>query len=103
MAAAKRFDKLETERVLTFEHVIADLMPFTDTPFALDVQLGQTRMTIGELLELDVGSLVELKKSAGEPMDVLSKGRVLMRGEVTVLEDTLGLRIVEIVDPNRRI
>lgn len=100
---AKRSDKLEGERVLTFEHVIAELVPFLDTPFQLDVQLGQTHMTIGELLELDVGSLVELKKSAGEPMDVLCKGRVIMRGEVTVLEDTLGLRIVEIVDPNRRI
>jgi flagellar motor switch protein FliN/FliY len=101
--ANKRTDKLETDRVLTFEGVITELMPFIDTPFALEIQLGLTRMTIRELLELDSGSIVELKKSAGEPMDVLSKGRVLMRGEVTVLEDTLGLRIVEIVDPNRKV
>jgi flagellar motor switch protein FliN/FliY len=60
-------------------------------------------MTIRELLELDVGSLVELKKSAGEPMDVLCKGRAVMRGEVTVLEDSLGLRIVEIIDPRRKV
>lgn len=101
--AGKRNDKLDNERVVTFEHVIAELMPFIDTPFALDVQLGQTRMTIRDLLDLDIGSIVELRKSAGEPMDVLCKGRVLMRGEVTVLEDTLGLRIVEIVDPNRKV
>ncbi len=101
--ANKRNDKFDTDRVLTFESVVAELMPFIDTPFALEIQLGQTRMTIRDLLELDLGSVVELKKSAGEPMDVLSKGKVLMRGEVTVLEDSLGLRIVEIVDPNRRV
>lgn len=101
--AGKRNDKLDGERVVTFEHVIAELMPFIDTPFSLDVQLGQTRMTIRDLLDLDLGSIVELRKSAGEPMDVLCKGRVLMRGEVTVLEDTLGLRIVEIVDPSRKV
>jgi flagellar motor switch protein FliN/FliY len=99
----KRNDRLDTERVVTFEHVIEDLMPFIDTPFRLEIQLGQTRMTIRDLLDLDVGSIVELKKSAGEPMDVICKGRPLMRGEVTVLEDTLGLRIVEIVDPNRKV
>lgn len=101
--AIKRTDKVESERVLTFENVVTELLPFIDTPFALEIQLGQTRMTIRELLELDTGSVVELKRSAGEPMDVLSKGRVLMRGEVTVLEDTLGLRIVEIVHPNKKV
>ena len=101
--SAKRNDRLETDRVVTFEHVIADLMPFIDTPFKLEIQLGQTRMTIRDLLDLEVGSIVELKKSAGEPMDVICKGRPLLRGEVTVLEDSLGLRIVEIVDPNRKV
>jgi len=101
--AIKRNDKVESDRVLTFESVVTELMPFIDTPFALEIQLGQTRMTIRELLELDTGSVVELKRSAGEPMDVLSKGKVLMRGEVTVLEDTLGLRIVEIVHPHKKV
>ena len=100
---AKRTDRLDTERVLTFESVINDFMPFIDTRFRLEIQLGSATMTIRELLDLDVGSLVELKKSAGEPMDVLCKGRTLMRGEVTVLEDSLGLRIVEIIDPNRKV
>lgn len=100
---AKRNERLETDRVLTFESVIAELMPFIDTRFRLEIQLGSATMTIRELLDLDVGSLVELKKSAGEPMDVLCKGRTVMRGEVTVLEDTLGLRIVEIIDPHRKV
>ena len=100
---AKRIDRLDTDRVLTFENVIAELMPFIDTRFRLEIQLGTATMTIRELLDLDVGSLVELKKSAGEPMEVLCKGRSVMRGEVTVLEDSLGLRIVEIIDPHRKV
>ena len=100
---AKRGDRLDTDRVLTFENVITELMPFIDTRFRLEIQLGTATMTIRELLDLDVGSLVELKKSAGEPMEVLCKGRTIMRGEVTVLEDSLGLRIVEIIDPHRKV
>jgi len=100
---AKRNEKLETDRVITFENVITELMPFIDTGFKLEIQLGSTRMSIRDLLELELGSIVELKKSAGEPMDVLCKGRAIMRGEVTVLEDSLGLRIVEIIDPNRKV
>jgi len=99
----KRGDRLETDRVLSFEQVVADLMPFIDTPLRMEIQLGQARLTIRELLELEPGSLVELKKSAGEPMDVLCKERVIIRGEVTVLEDSLGLRVTEIVDPERKV
>lgn len=101
--AIKRSTKLEQEKVLTFEEVVTEMMPFIDTGLKLEVQLGQARMTIRDLLDLDTGSIVELKKSAGEPMDVLVKGRVLLRGEVTVLEDSLGLRITEIVDPSKKV
>jgi flagellar motor switch protein FliN/FliY len=100
---ARRQERLDGDRTLSFETVVAELMPYIDTSLRLEVQLGQARLTIRELLELEPGSLVELKKSAGEPMDVLSKNRVLMKGEVTVLEDNLGLRITEIVDPNKKI
>ena len=100
---AKRNDRLDTDRVLTFESVITDFMPFIDNRFRLEIQLGSATMTIRDLLDLEVGSLVELKKSAGEPMDVLCKGRAVMRGEVMVLEDSLGLRIVEIIDPHRKV
>jgi len=99
----KRGDRIEGDRALSFEQVVAEVMPFIDTPLRLEIQLGQTRMTIRDLLELESGSLVELKKSAGEPMDVLCKNRVIIRGEVTVLEDSLGLRVTEIVDSDRKV
>lgn len=101
--ASKRPDRLEATQSVSFEQVIKDLMPVIDTPFRLEIQLGHTRMTVREFLDLDTGGLVELKKSAGEPMEVLCKERVIMRGEVTVLEDTLGLRVTEIVDPSKRV
>jgi len=83
--------------------VINDLIPVIDTPFRLNIDLGQTKMTIRDLLELEVGSIIELKKSAGEPMDVLIRNKAIMKGEVTVLEDSLGLRIVDIIDINRKV
>jgi flagellar motor switch protein FliN/FliY len=101
--AIKRGDRIESDRVLSFEQVVAEVMPFIDTPLRMEIQLGQARMTIRDLLELEPGSLVELKKSAGEPMDVLCKDRVIIRGEVTVLEDSLGLRVTEIVDSDRKV
>jgi flagellar motor switch protein FliN/FliY len=99
----KRPEKTDVDKTLTFLNVINDLMPVIDTPFRLNIDLGETKMTIRELLELEVGSIIELKKSAGEPMDVLVRNKVLMKGEVTVLEDSLGLRIVDIVDSNRKV
>ncbi|MCL1893910.1 MAG: flagellar motor switch protein FliN [Holophagaceae bacterium] len=99
----KRTDKSDAEKTATFIGVISDLMPVIDTPFRLNINLGETKMTIQDLLDLEVGSIVELKKSAGEPMDVLVRNRAIMKGEVTVLEDSLGLRIVEIIDISRKV
>jgi len=101
--ATKRPDKSETDKTTKFTDVIADLMPLIETPFLLNINLGETKMTIQDLLDLDVGTIIELKKSAGEPMEVLVKNRAVMRGEVTVLEDSLGLRIVEIIDISRKV
>jgi flagellar motor switch protein FliN/FliY len=99
----KRHEKTDTDKAATFLSVINDLLPIIDTPFSLSIDLGETKMTIQDLLDLEVGSIIELKKSAGEPMDVLVKNKPIMRGEVTVLEDSLGLRIVEIIDIFRKV
>jgi flagellar motor switch protein FliN/FliY len=99
----KRPEKTDVDKTFTFLNVINDLMPVIDTPFRLNIDLGETKMTIRDLLELEVGSIIELKKSAGEPMDVLVRNKAIMKGEVTVLEDSLGLRIVDIIDSNRRV
>ena len=89
-ALLRREDRAPAPR---FEDVVADLMPFMDTRLRLEIRLCLARLSVRELLDLEAGSLV----------DVLCKERVLMRGELTVLEDTLGLRITEIVDAERRV
>jgi flagellar motor switch protein FliN/FliY len=64
-----------------------------DVNTSLAVQLGQTRMTIRDLLRLKRGSLVRLKRMAGEPVDVLVNTKLLAKGEVTVVDDRLAVRI----------
>jgi len=67
------------------------------------VELGRVTMLIRELLEVGTGSIVELQKAAGEPVEVLVNGRLIARGEVVVVEDNFAVRITEILSPAERI
>jgi len=64
-----------------------------DLNLPISVQLGQTRMTIRELLNLKKGKLVQLNRMAGEPVDVFIGGKLLAKGEITVVDDRLSVRI----------
>ena len=64
-----------------------------DVNLPISVQLGQTTMTIRELLNLKKGKLVQLKRMAGEPVDVFIDGKLLAKGEITVVDDKLSVRI----------
>ncbi|MCH8493145.1 MAG: flagellar motor switch protein FliN [Idiomarina sp.] len=80
-----------------------DLDIIMDIPVKLSVELGRTRITIKQLLELAQGSVVELEGLAGEPMDILINGYLIAQGEVVVLDDKYGIRITEIVTPAERV
>ncbi|WP_353851268.1 flagellar motor switch protein FliN [Microbulbifer sp.] len=82
---------------------IRDLEMVMDIPVKLSVELGRTRITIKQLLELAQGSVIELDGLAGEPMDILINGYLVAQGEVVVIEDKYGIRITEIVTPQERI
>ena len=69
-----------------------------DVPVELSVELGRTRMTIGETLALGPGSIVALNRLAGEPVDLLVNGTPIARGEVVVIDDVFGLRVTQIVE-----
>jgi flagellar motor switch protein FliN/FliY len=73
-----------------------------DVTVALTAELGRATMSIGELLKLNVGSVVELDRLVSEPVELLARGVRLARGEVVVVEDRFAVRIKEIVDPKRR-
>ena len=67
------------------------------------VELGRTKMTIEEILKLGPGSVVELEKLAGEPVDVLVNDWLIARGEVVVIDDRFGVRITDVIPPAQRI
>ncbi|HEY7725417.1 MAG TPA: flagellar motor switch protein FliN [Anaeromyxobacteraceae bacterium] len=74
-----------------------------DVPLDLSVELGRARMSIQDLLALAPGSVVELDKVAGEPLDILVNDRLVARGEAVVVNDKFGIRITDIVSPQERI
>lgn len=74
-----------------------------DIPVKLNVDLGRTRITIKQLLELTQGSVVELDGLAGDPMDILINGYLVAQGEVVVVDNKYGIRIIEITTPSERI
>lgn len=80
-----------------------DLEMVMDIPVKLTVELGRTRITIKQLLELAQGSVVELEGLAGEPMDILINGYLIAQGEVVVVDDKYGIRITEIITPSERV
>lgn len=73
-----------------------------DVPLRISVELGRTRMSVRQVLELQSGSVVELDRMAGEPVDVIVNDQLMARGEVVVVDDKFGIRITEIVTPNQR-
>jgi len=74
-----------------------------DLPLTVTVELGRCKMLIGELLQLGQGSVVELVKFAGEPMDVFINQKLIAKGEVVVVNEKFGVRLTDIVSPAERI
>ena len=74
-----------------------DLRRLSDVPVEVAVEMGRTKMTVGETLELRHGSIVALDRMAGEPVDLLVNGTPIARGEVVVIDEQFGLRITDVV------
>ena len=73
-----------------------------DIPVSLTVELGRTKISIRNLLQLAHGSVVELDGLAGEPMDILVNGTLIAQGEVVVVNDKFGIRLTDIITPQER-
>ncbi|MCK9284404.1 MAG: flagellar motor switch protein FliN [Rhodocyclaceae bacterium] len=73
-----------------------------DIPVQLTVELGHTRISIRNLLQLAHGSVVDLDAMAGEPLDVLVNGTLIAQGEVVVVNDKFGIRLTDIITPSER-
>jgi len=74
-----------------------------DVPLDVAVEIGRTRVAIRDLLQLGQGSVLELAKAAGEPLDVLINGRRVARGEAVMVNDRFGVRLTDIISPSERL
>ena len=74
-----------------------------DVPVTLSLEVGRTKMTVGNLLRLRQGSVVELDRLAGEPLDVLVNGQLVARGEIVVINDKFGIRLIDVISPMDRL
>ncbi len=74
-----------------------------DIPLEVSVELGRTRILISELLQLGQGSVVELSKLAGEPLEILVNQKLVARGEVVVVNEKFGVRLTDIISPVERV
>ena len=74
-----------------------------DIPVRLSMEVGNTQLSIGRLLKLSRGSVVELNRAAGEPLDVLVNGTLIAHGEVVMANEKFALRLTDVVSPSERL
>ena len=74
-----------------------------DVPVTLSMEVGRTRIPIRNLLQLNQGSVVELDRAAGEPLDVFVNGTLVAHGEVVVVNEKFGIRLTDVISPTERI
>lgn len=98
---AAEFDNLEdTAQPLPDE---ANLDVILDIPVTISMEIGRTHISIRNLLQLNQGSVVELDRLAGEPMDVLVNGTLVAHGEVVVVNEKFGIRLTDVISPAERV
>ncbi len=100
-AAPAKFDDLRADGPIEATDLNLDVI--LDVPVALSLEVGRTRMPIRSLLQLNRGSVIELERGAGEPLDVYVNGTLIAHGEVVVINDRFGVRLTDVVSPSERI
>ncbi|MGM8214478.1 flagellar motor switch phosphatase FliY [Bacillaceae bacterium W0354] len=109
-SSKKKIEHVETAQFADFEepHYLdsneqRNLDLLMDIPLNVSVELGRTRKSIKEILELNSGSIVELDKLAGEPVDILINNQLIAKGEVVVIDENFGVRVTDIINQAERI
>jgi flagellar motor switch protein FliN/FliY len=82
---------------------VANLNFILDIPLEISVELGRARMMISELLQLGQGSVIELNKLAGEPLEIFVNQKLIARGEVVVVNEKFGIKMTDIISPTERV
>ena len=101
-AASAKFQELQQEDVSASDGEVS-LDSILDVPVIISMEIGRTHIPIRNLLQLNQGSVVELDRLAGEPMDVLVNGTLIAQGEVVVVNEKFGIRLTDVISPTDRI
>jgi flagellar motor switch protein FliN/FliY len=80
-----------------------DMDLILDIPLDVTVELGKVKMPVNELLQLGQGSVIELSKQAGEPLDIYVNNKLVAKGEVVILDEKFGIRVSDIINPAERV
>ena len=101
-ATVAEFDELEEDRDITPAEK-RKLDTILDIPVTISMEVGRSHISIRNLLQLNQGSVVELERVAGEPLDVLVNGTLIAHGEVVVVNDKFGIRLTDVISQIERI
>ena len=101
IAAPATFESLHAEHDQNATDLNLDVI--LDVPVTLSLEVGRARIPIRNLLQLNQGSVIELDRLAGEPLDVLVNGTLIAHGEVVVVNEKFGIRLTDVISPSERI
>lgn len=97
------FEEFEVDRKIATSDADVNLDIILDVPVTISMEIGRTQINIRNLLQLNQGSVVELERFAGEPLDVLVNGTLIAHGEVVVINDKFGIRLTDVISPSERV
>jgi len=99
---APALDGLAVTTAVTGNDARPNIDVILDVPVTLSLEVGRAQMSVGRLLRLSQGSVVELDRGAGEPLDVLVNGTLVAHGEIVIVNDKFGIRLTDVVPPGKR-
>jgi flagellar motor switch protein FliN len=97
------FPEMDQEQKKRKKESLKDMDFILDIPLEVSVELGRTKMLINELLQLGQGSVIELNKLAGEPLEIFINRKLVARGEAVVVNEKFGVRLTDIISPMERV
>ena len=101
--ARAQFQELRSDQHTSGQSNDINMDVILDIPVTISMEIGRTMINIRHLLQLNQGSIVELDRLAGEPMDVLVNGTLIAHGEVVVVNDKFGIRLTDVISPAERV
>jgi flagellar motor switch protein FliN/FliY len=103
MEGVRRMDPQDFSALRPEPATDVNLNMVLDVPVTISMEIGRTRIPIRNLLQLNQGSVVELDRLAGEPLDVLVNGTLIAHGEVVVVNEKFGIRLTDVISPSERV